>query len=266
MHTIHDLPIKGFIDTSFIDWPGKICAIVFFPLCNFRCPYCHNADLVVRPEQIVTISPESVFERLDDLRGWIDGVCVTGGEPTLQPKLRRLLEVVREAGFQTKLDTNGSNPDVLRSLLDARLLDYVAMDVKSCLDEHSYASITNAPASMLGRVRASIDLLREGRVDYEFRVTVVPTHHGPEDIFRLARDLRGSARLRLQNFNPGVQILDPALNTVKPYTQEALANLQLRVDELLSAAAGPKTSRPPCQRPAAKHPLLNPDARTSGVF
>jgi pyruvate formate lyase activating enzyme len=238
MHTIYDLPIKGFIDTSFVDWPGKICAVLFFPLCNFRCAYCHNAELVLHPEEIVTIDPKGVFERLEDLRGWIDGVCVTGGEPTLQPKLRRLMEVVREAGFQTKLDTNGSNPDVLRSLLDAGLLDYVAMDVKSCLDESSYATITNAPESMLSRVRASIDLLREGRVEYEFRITVVPSYHGPEDIFRLARDLRGAARLRLQNFNPEGRLLDPALKTVKPYTPETLADLQLRVNELLCASGG----------------------------
>ncbi|MBM4311648.1 MAG: anaerobic ribonucleoside-triphosphate reductase activating protein [Deltaproteobacteria bacterium] len=258
MHTIRDLPIKGFIDTSFVDWPGKICAVLFFPLCNFRCPYCHNADLVVRPDQLATIEPESVFARLDDLRGWIDGVCVTGGEPTLQPKLRRLLEVVRAAGFQTKLDTNGSNPDVLRGLLDAGLLDYVAMDVKSCLDESSYCAITSAPESMLGRVRASIDLLREGRVEYEFRITVVPTYHGPEDIFRLARDLSGAARLRLQNFSPGERILDPALNTVRPYTQEALANLQLRVDELL-ACAGSRTSVPVSA--VRQAPPVNPAAR-----
>ncbi len=243
MHTIRDLPIKGFIDTSFVDWPGKICAVLFFPLCNFRCRYCHNADLVIRPDQLATIDPEGVFSRLDDLRGWIDGVCVTGGEPTLQPRLRRLLEVVREAGFQTKLDTNGSNPDVLRELIDAGLLDYVAMDVKSCLDESSYCAITNAPASMLGRVCESIDLLRGGRVDYEFRMTVVPSYHGPEDIFRLARDLRGAARLRLQNFSPGERLLDPSLNTVKPYTPEALANLQLRVDELL-ASGSPRDSTP----------------------
>ncbi len=244
MHTIKDITIKGFIDTSFVDWPGKICAILFFPLCNFRCPYCHNAALILRPDEIETIATESVFARLEDLRGWIDGVCVTGGEPTLQPKLRRLLEVVREAGFQTKLDTNGSNPDVLRNLLDAELLDYVAMDVKSCLDENSYCKITNTPGSMLGKVRESISLLLEGRVEYEFRVTVVPSYHGPEDLFRLARDLSGAARLRLQNFNPGESILDPSLNAVKPYTPEDLANFQLRVDELLCARSDPTPPRP----------------------
>jgi len=244
MHTILDLPIKGFIDTSFVDWPGKICAVLFFPLCNFRCPYCHNADLILRPDEIVTISPQAVFERLEDLRGWIDGVCVSGGEPTLQPKLQRLLEVVREAGFQTKLDTNGSAPEVLRQLIDTGLLDYVAMDVKSCLDEHSYCKITNVTETMLSRVRASIDVLREGRVDYEFRVTVVPSYHGPEDIFRLARDLNGAVRLRLQNFSPGDRILDPALNTITPYTPEDLASLQMRVDELLIAPAQPPATNP----------------------
>lgn len=242
MHSLQDLPIKGFIDTSFVDWPGKICAVLFFPRCNFRCPYCHNSELVLRPDSIETIKPESVFARLDDLRGWIDGVCVTGGEPTLQPKLHRLLEVIRAAGFQTKLDTNGSNPDILRELIDAGLLDYVAMDVKSCLDENSYCKITNVAESMLSRVRTSIDLLIEGRVNYEFRVTIVPEYHGPEDIYQLARDLSGAARLRLQNFKPGASILDPNLKTAKPYTPEDLANLQLRVDELLCV---PGTQTPP---------------------
>ena len=250
MHTIRDLPVKGFIDTSFVDWAGKICAVMFFPLCNFRCPYCHNADLVLRPDDIKTIEIESIFARLDDLRGWIDGVCVTGGEPTLQPRLRRLLEVLRAAGFQTKLDTNGSNPDVMRDLIDAGLLDYVAMDVKSCLNENSYCKVTNVAESMLSRVRTSIDLLIEGRVDYEFRVTVVPAYHGPEDIYQLARDLSGAARLRLQNFKPGASILDPALKTVSPYTPEDLANLQLRVDELMFKPAAPRPAR---LRPGSNH-------------
>lgn len=256
MHTIKNIPIKGFIDTSFVDWPGKICSILFFPQCNFRCPYCHNADLVLRPDTIATIAPANVFGRLHDLRGWIDGVCVSGGEPTLQPKLRRLLEVLREAGFQTKLDTNGSNPDVLRQLIGAGLIDYVAMDVKSCLDENSYCKITNVSGNMLERVRSSIELLLEGRVDYEFRITVVPSYHGPEDLFRLARDLSGAAKLRLQNFKPGDSILDPALNTVKPYTQEDLAGLQLRVDELLFTPA-PATALPHAnERPGtARAPL-----------
>jgi pyruvate formate lyase activating enzyme len=239
MHTLKDLPIKGFIDTSFVDWPGKICAVLFFPRCNFRCPYCHNSELVLRPDSIETIEPESVFARLNDLRGWIDGVCVTGGEPTLLPKLRRLLEIVREAGFQTKLDTNGSNPEVLRELIDADLLDYVAMDVKSCLDEDSYCKITNVADSMLSRVRTSIDLLIEGRVDYEFRVTIVPEYHEPEDIYQLARDLSGAARLRLQNFKPGASLLDPTLKTAKPFTPQDMESLQLRVDELLCVPGKP---------------------------
>ena len=239
MHTLQDLPIKGFIDTSFVDWPGKICAVLFFPHCNFRCPYCHNSELVLCPDSIETIDAESVFKRLDDLRGWIDGVCVTGGEPTLQPKLRELLEYVRSSGFQTKLDTNGSNPDILRELIDAELLDYVAMDVKSCLDENSYCKITNVDESMLSKVRTSIDLLLEGRVDYEFRATVVPEYHEPEDIYQLARELNGATRLRLQNFKPGASILDPTLKTTKPYTPEDLASLQLRVDELICLPGQP---------------------------
>jgi len=234
MHTLQNLPIKGFIDTSFVDWPGKICAVLFFPHCNFRCPYCHNSELVLCPDSIETIEAESVFKRLKDLQGWIDGVCVTGGEPTLQPNLRELLEYIRSSGFQTKLDTNGSNPDILRELIDAKLLDYVAMDVKSCLDENSYCKVTNVADSMLSRVKTSIEMLIEGHVDYEFRVTIVPEYHEPEDIYQLARDLSGASKLRLQNFKPGASILDPALKTVTPYTQQVLDSLQQRVDELLS--------------------------------
>ena len=143
MHTIEDLPVKGFIDTSFVELGRKDLRGHVLSPCNFHCPYCHNADLILRPDDIKTIEIESIFARLDELRGWIDGVCVTGGEPTLQPRLRRLLEVLRAAGFQTKLDTNGSNPDVLRELINANLLDYVAMDVKSCLNENSYCKVTN---------------------------------------------------------------------------------------------------------------------------
>jgi len=234
MKILKNVPIKGFIETSFVDWPGKICAVLFFPRCNFRCRYCHNADLVLRPDALADIDPATIAARLSELHGWIDGVCVSGGEPTLSGCLPDVLSSIKKQGLLAKLDTNGSNPGVLRSLIGQGLIDYVAMDVKSCLDETSYCKIIQAP-NMLESVQESIRILLEGTVEYEFRITTVPGFHGPEDIYRLARDLNGASRLRIQNFNPSESILDPGLRSVRPFTEEEIHHMQDRVDMLISA-------------------------------
>jgi pyruvate formate lyase activating enzyme len=233
MNTLTNVSIKGFIETSFVDWPGKICSVIFFPRCNFRCRYCHNADLIFRPEEYEDIQPSSIGDRLQSLRGWIDGVCVTGGEPTLHGCLTDVLAAVKRAGFQVKLDTNGSNPEILADLIDKRLVDYVAMDVKSSLDENSYCKIIQTP-DMLDSVKKSVDILLSGCVEYEFRVTVVPEYHGPEDIYALARELNGAKRLRVQNFTPSEHVLDPALHRLSGYTEEDIEHIQNRVDMLVA--------------------------------
>ncbi|MBF0526325.1 MAG: anaerobic ribonucleoside-triphosphate reductase activating protein, partial [Deltaproteobacteria bacterium] len=131
----HHLPvIKGFIETSFVDWAGKIAAVVFLPGCNFRCPMCHNHELVLHPEAISDYPFEIIADSLNQHQGWIDGVCITGGEPTNHPNLARLLEVFKGLGLPVKLDTNGSRPDVLAHLLAQGQVDYVAMDVKAQLN------------------------------------------------------------------------------------------------------------------------------------
>ena len=235
MQRIRQVAVKGFIKTSFVDWPGKLCAVIFFPRCNFRCPYCHNADLVLRPEALENIAWEDIVAYLERQRGWIDGVCVSGGEPTLQPKLPAVLRFLRQLGVQTKLDTNGSNPAVLEQLLQERLLDYVAMDVKTCLDETQYRVVAGVP-DMADRVKRSIRLLVGGPVDYEFRTTVVPTLHRSQDAVQLARELTGAQRLRIQNFHPSPSVLDPALRQVQPFTDDEIAGLQARVNAILETA------------------------------
>ena len=232
MDNIRDIPIKGFIETSFLDWSGKICSVIFFPQCNFRCRYCHNADLVLRPDALEDIGFDSVIKRLSDLKGWIDGVCVSGGEPTLHASLPKVLLALKKEGFLTKLDTNGSNPEVLHSLIEEDLVDYVAMDLKSSLDETSYCKIIQAE-NMLSSVQKSVRLLLDGRVEYEFRFTVVPFYHAPEDIYNLAIELNGAKRLRIQNFNPS-QTLDPSLKTLEPYSEGEIDLIQKRVDKLIS--------------------------------
>jgi len=233
MKDLKKFHIKGFIETSFVDWPGKICSVVFFPRCNFRCCYCHNSDLVLRHDKLEDLDFEAILKRLSGMKAWIDGICVSGGEPTLHRELPEVFSIIKERGFLTKLDTNGSNPDMLKSLVNNRLVDYVAMDVKSSLDERSYCKITQAP-NMLKSVKESIAFLMKEKVEYEFRLTVLPTHHTKNDIFKLAMDLNGAARLRIQNFNPSAAILDPSLQDVIPYTETDINFIQTRVDQLIA--------------------------------
>lgn len=233
MKDLKKFQIKGFIETSFVDWPGKICSVVFFPRCNFRCCYCHNSELILRHDKLEDLDFEAILKRLSGMKAWIDGICVSGGEPTLHRELPDVFSIIKKQGFLTKLDTNGSNPAMLKSLVNSKLVDYVAMDVKSSLDERSYCKITQAP-NMLKSVKESISFLLEKKVEYEFRLTVLPSHHKKDDIFKLAMDLNGAARLRIQNFNPSAAVLDPSLHNLKPYTETDINFIQARVDQLIA--------------------------------
>lgn len=228
------ISIKGFVETSFVDWPGKVCSVIFFPFCNFRCAYCHNADLVLNPDAFEDIEYDTVFERLSGLKGWVDGVCVSGGEPTLHPELPRVLSSLKEKGFLTKLDTNGSNPGVLSLLMNQGLVDYIAMDVKSCLDETSYCRVSGS-SGILNDVNKSIQMLIRGNIQYEFRITVVPRFHTSADVFRLARQLKGARMLRLQNFSPSPAVLDRCFQNEPPFPEEELMVMQQNVDQLIAA-------------------------------
>src|SRR5512135_851580 len=142
------IEIKGFLETSFLDWPGKLCSVLFLPLCNFRCPYCHNHPLVFHPEQYADISLEVVLNRLRSLKNWIDGVCISGGEPTLHRGLPLLIQEIKRKKFLVKLDTNGSNPQMLRDLIENKSIDFVSMDVKAPLDPFHYSRSAGVPINM----------------------------------------------------------------------------------------------------------------------
>jgi pyruvate formate lyase activating enzyme len=233
MENLKKVPVKGFIETSFVDWPGKICSVIFFPKCNFRCCYCHNSELVLKHENLEDIDFDSILVRLSGQKKWIDGICISGGEPTLYSELPEVFSIIKKEGFLTKLDTNGTNPEMLKYLVENRLVDYVAMDVKSPLDEKDYCKITQAP-SMLKSVKESISFLLEKRVEYEFRFTVLPSHHKKDDIFKLAMDLNGADKLRIQNFNPSKAVLDSRLHNLKPFTETDIDFFQESVDKLIS--------------------------------
>ena len=223
--------IKGFLETSFLDWPGKIVSVVFFPKCNFRCPYCHNHSLVLSPEKYETISVEYILDRLSEFKDWVDGICITGGEPTLHASLLDIICKFKSDDFLIKLDTNGTNPDVLKDLIEKRLVDYVSMDVKGPLDEIRYSRCAGVKVN-LHDIKESIRTLKEGRIPYEFRITVVPTLLKEDDIIDLARQLSRADKFTLSNFNPS-DPLDIQLKDVRPYDEEILKRLQHRVDEIV---------------------------------
>ncbi len=218
------IEIKGFLETSFVDWPGKICSVLFLPYCNFRCPYCHNHPLVLEPDRYRSIPLKQVLSRLRFFRGWIDGVCITGGEPTLHRDLPSLLEAIRSAGFEVKLDTNGSNPEMLEKLIRDKQVDFVSMDVKAPLDLVSYRRSTGSLPD-LNAVRRSIEILKQGQVPYLFRMTVVPGLHREEDIERLARQLDVGPRFILQDFNPE-NPLDPSFCEIQPFDPRKLKEME----------------------------------------
>jgi len=232
-------PIKGFLETSFVDWPGKITSVAFLPRCNFHCPYCHNHELVLCPDRLPTISLPHILKKIKKYKGWIDGVCITGGEPTLFPELVPLIERLRKEDVLIKLVTNGSCPEVLRRLIRDHLVDYIAMDVKAPLNHELYDDCCGVSVD-IEKIKESICLLQEDLPSYEFRVTVVPTLLKKESLITLAHELKGSKRLTLQNFNPA-HPLDPALKQVKPYTDQEIKELQEEINKILRGDETPES-------------------------
>ena len=191
------MDIAGLQKMTLLDYPGKIACTVFLPGCNFRCPFCHNASLVL-PERLgPTMTADDLLTFLQGRKGKLDGVCITGGEPTLHQDLPDLIGVIRAMGFAVKLDTNGSRPAVLQKLLAQRLVDYVAMDIKNSPEK--YAS-TCGGADFLPQVQESVRLLKESGVAHEFRTTVLHPFHTPEDLRQIGQWLAGTGHYFIQQF------------------------------------------------------------------
>ena len=194
--------IKGFIDVSFVDWDGKLSSVIFLPNCNFRCPFCHNVNLVLNPKKLETIPIKYVEDQRKKQKDWIDGICITGGEPTIHKYLPVLCSRLKKMGFQIKLDTNGTNPSMLKELITKGFVDFIAMDIKAPLVEKKYSKATGVKTEkLLKKVKESIKLLKESKIDYEFRTTIVPTLHNKEDIEQICRSLKNCRKYMLQKFD-----------------------------------------------------------------
>ena len=213
--------IKGLEKFAPKDFPGHISSTVFLAGCNFRCPYCHNADLVVRPETLAGIPMDFFLAYLDSRKGWLEAVCVTGGEPLREPELEDLLTVLKGRDLLVKIDTNGSFPDKLEGLIRAGLVDWVAMDVKAPI--HRYAEVTRSKVNA-ETIERSIQILRDSRVSSVFRTTVVPGLVGEDDVLRIARWLKGARIYQLQQFSP-VGTLDPDFGKVAPDKPEVIRRM-----------------------------------------
>lgn len=212
--------IHGLQKLTLLDFPTKVAATVFFGGCNFRCPFCHNASLVTHIDNSGTQTDEQVLSFLKKRQGLLDGVCVTGGEPLLQPELPAFLRRIKEMGFAVKLDTNGSNPAALKALVGEGLVDYVAMDIKNAPTR--YAETVGIPNFDVAPIAESVAFLLSDAVDYEFRTTVVKEFHRVEDIEAAAQFIRGAKRYFLQNFEDSGDLIQTGLSAVAPETLEAM--------------------------------------------
>lgn len=208
--------IAGLQKMTLLDFPGKVACTVFLQGCNFRCPFCHNSSLLGSSED-APISQDAFFAFLEKRRGLLDGVCITGGEPTLSPELPRLLEKIKALGFAVKLDTNGSRPEILKALVNDGLVDYVAMDIKNCPER--YRETAGCDRLDLSKIEQSMVFLMEGHLDYEFRTTVVEEFHTVQDIeaignwFRKLCPDRQVKKYFLQPFVENDSVLSCGLHT-----------------------------------------------------
>ncbi len=213
------LVFKGIQKTTLIDFPGKVASTLFLPKCNFHCPFCYNRQLVLERGTGVEIPEQEALDFLKDRKGFLDGVCVTGGEPLLHEGLETFLAKVKEFGLLVKLDTNGSRPAFLKELLSKKLLDYVAMDIKAAPKDYDRAAGTRVD---LGAIRESVELVKKSGVDYEFRTTVVPSLHSAESLVEIGQWLNGSRRFFLQQFNSDSPLLDKALEKTRSFSGQEL--------------------------------------------
>jgi len=219
------MQICGLQKNTLIDYPGRLAATVFLCGCNFRCPWCYSRELVL-PEEIKKqpkISEKDFFDFLGKRKGLIEGVVVCGGEPCLNEDLPQFCQKIKKLGYLVKLDTNGSYPEMLKKLIDEKLIDYVAMDVK--LPKERYQEVLGIDVK---KIEESIKFLQDAKINHEFRTTVVPTVLDKEDIIKIARWLAPAKRYYLQNFRPE-KTVEPKFEKLKPYPDEYLLEIQKAV-------------------------------------
>lgn len=219
--------ILGLTKTTLLDYPGKVAATIFTGGCNFRCPFCHNGNLVLNPSLEPAVSEEEVFEHLIKRKNVLEGVCVSGGEPTIQGDLPEFLSKIKALGYLIKLDTNGMHPEIIQKLIEDKLVDYIAMDIKNTYEKYEITSgIKNIDVA---KIKQSIDYLINGALPYEFRTTLVKEYHQEEDIMEMARMISGADTWYLQSFKDSDYVIKKGLAA---YTKEEISDMTNRIENL----------------------------------
>ena len=211
--------IGGIQKTTLVDFPGKVAAIVFTQGCNFRCGYCHNPSLISKSHfelDSESFTKEKFFSFLKNRIGKLDGVVITGGEPTLQSGLYDFIKEIKQMNFEVKLDTNGTNPQIIEQLIKDNLLDYIAMDIKAPLEKYDLITCVNTNKD---DILKTIELIKNSKVDYEFRTTVLKSQLSYDDFNQIGQIIKGAKRYYLQKFVPA-EILDKKLVTEVTYSNE----------------------------------------------
>ena len=216
------MQIAGLQKSSLVDYPSKIAAVVFTLGCNFRCPYCHNPNILTAVSTNRLFDEAAVFDFLKTRKGKLDAVVVSGGEPTLQKGLPEFFKKLKELGFLTKLDTNGSSPKMLEYLLKEELLDYVAMDIKAPIEKYKEIALVNIDTN---NILKSIEILKNSKIGYEFRTTTVKSQLSFEDFEKIGKMLCGTENYYLQKFKPDIT-LNPDFAKEKTYTDEEFLKIK----------------------------------------
>jgi len=222
--------IKGLQKLSLIDYEPYTCCVIFTAGCNFRCVFCHNKDLVLNPDKLDTIPNEEFYAFLEQRKKWLDGVCISGGEPTLHKDLPDHIARMKSLGYKVKLDSNGTNPDMVEALIDANLIDYIAMDIKETPEK--YEQIVQVSTD-LEKIKRSVNLLMQNRVPYEFRMTMVPTIVKHEDIEQIGQWLTGAHKFYVQQFSNKI-CLKKALEQVGPFPIATLQEFKTILEKYIN--------------------------------
>lgn len=221
--------IAGLQKHTLIDYPGKVAATIFISGCNFKCPFCHNPELVL-PEEIKKgkeLPLKEVFAFLEERKGFLDGVVICGGEPTIHSDLDNFIFKIKKMGFLIKLDTNGYNPEMLEKLIDKKLVDYIAMDIKA--SKEKYNKLAGARVD-LQKIEQSIGLLKNRAKDYEFRTTLVPGMIEKEDILKIVLWIAPAKKYVIQNFSNKQMLVNKELSSKNPFSDECLESVKKEVE------------------------------------
>ena len=213
--------IDGFDKLTLLNYPDKVACTIFTKGCNFKCPFCHNSSLISLDKE--NDKYKEVISYLNKRKGILDGVCITGGEPLIHKSTKELIKEIKDMGFLVKLDTNGSNPNALKELIDENLIDYVAMDIKNTFDKYE---MTIGCKTNIDNIKMSIDVIESSNIDYEFRTTIVKELHTFDDIKGIVNMLDKKSKYYIQNFRNSDGVLNKKLNGFKI---EELENLQKEI-------------------------------------